>query len=427
MSTLNGKFREYKLDNGLHVALQETPTQTIAGRLLVNYGALHEKYGEEGLAHFLEHGFMSGGTQKYDPEQADKIRGTFGSFNAVTLRDRTAIPVDMLAEDLDLYLDFTSGLTAYPRLDAVRVNEERQRVLREIADRKSSPNFRDDRDMKATLFGDHPLCYFVLGKEDVIQNTTPDDLRAFHSRGYNATNMILILVGSLHKDVDDLVAKYFGSMPAGVNTKIELPTARPLTEKVELYRPAPELYNFDNPSTSSAALDLKFLVPPEKSEDYAALQILTNVLGCGTTSRLFKGVSQRKGLAYGIGADYDETLNTGVMEVYGKIPSTMQQEAIDAVFEEMNILRSQPVSQEELDRIVRNGRYALGKSLETNEGHVSAIARKIDTGITPEFAMGEWERVTPEKLLEVAQKYLPANRNDGKYVLLVRDPLKTSD
>ena len=43
MVALNGKFREYRLDNGLYVALQETPTKTIAGRLRVKYGSLHER------------------------------------------------------------------------------------------------------------------------------------------------------------------------------------------------------------------------------------------------------------------------------------------------------------------------------------------------------------------------------------------------
>ena len=63
MVALNGKFREYRLDNGLYVALQETPTKTIAGRLRVKYGSLHEREGEEGLAHFLEHTLMTGGTK----------------------------------------------------------------------------------------------------------------------------------------------------------------------------------------------------------------------------------------------------------------------------------------------------------------------------------------------------------------------------
>ena len=106
MATINGNYREFRLDNGLFVALQETPTQTVSGRLRVWHGALNEHPGEEGLAHFLEHTLMTGGSQKYDPEKADQIRGTFGSFNAYTGLERTFFPVDMLAEDSQLFLEY---------------------------------------------------------------------------------------------------------------------------------------------------------------------------------------------------------------------------------------------------------------------------------------------------------------------------------
>jgi zinc protease len=145
MATINGNYREFRLDNGLFVALQETPTQTVSGRLRVWHGALNEKKGEEGIAHFLEHTLMTGGSQKYDPERADEIRGTFGSFNAFTGLERTFFPVDMLAEDSQLFLEYVSDAAFNPRFVTSRVEEERQRVLRETADAKSNPGFKDSK------------------------------------------------------------------------------------------------------------------------------------------------------------------------------------------------------------------------------------------------------------------------------------------
>src|SRR3989344_1809925 len=99
MTVENGNFREYKLDNGLVVALQNTPAQTISAKLRVNYGSSHEKEGEEGLAHFLEHCLVTGGSEKYDPVEADKIRGAFGYSNAFTSISRTDFVAEMLVED----------------------------------------------------------------------------------------------------------------------------------------------------------------------------------------------------------------------------------------------------------------------------------------------------------------------------------------
>ena len=422
MTVLNGKFREYKLNNGLYVALQETPTETVAGRLRVNYGGLHEREGEEGLAHFLEHALMTGGTKKFTPKQTDRIRGNLGYINAFTGLDRTFIPIDILPEDIKLYLDFVSDAAFNPRFDNGRVNEERQRVLREMADNKSAPAFKDNQEYGKALVGDHPSTYFVLGKESTIENLKLDDLRRFHSRGYNANNADLILVGNLPRNVEYLVEKYFGDKPTGENTTFKFPPARDLEQRVVFHRPSPELYNADNPQASSAQITLGFLVPPDTSEDFAALQILAGILGGDASSRLFLSISQRKGLAYGIQSGYDEQFNRGTMYVSAQVPSARQEEAFNAIFEEMARLQRKPVGVRELERIRKAGRYAIAKHFETNQGHVSAIETKNDTGRTPESGMANWNKVTPEKIQEVAQRYLP--RADGKYVLMIRDPLK---
>src|SRR3989344_6026179 len=199
MATINGNYRKFRLGNGLLVALQETPTQTVSGRLRVWHGALNEKKGEEGIAHFLEHSLMTGGSQKYDPERADEIRGTFGFFNAFTGLEETFFPVDMLAEDSQLFLEYVSDAAFNPRFEVSRVEEERQRVLRETADAKSNPKFKDGK-----------AC-----REAVVGFASVDTLREFHQRGYHPNNMDLILVGALPKNIEDLVQENFAQFPSG--------------------------------------------------------------------------------------------------------------------------------------------------------------------------------------------------------------------
>ena len=99
MVVINGGYKQYELENGLVVALQNTPTQTVATKLRVNYGSSHEREGEEGMAHFLEHCLVSGGSKKHDPAKADEIRGSFAMFNAFTNIDRTFFVGEMLEGD----------------------------------------------------------------------------------------------------------------------------------------------------------------------------------------------------------------------------------------------------------------------------------------------------------------------------------------
>jgi len=425
MATINGNYREFKLDNGLFVALQETPTQTVSGRLSVWHGALNEEKGEEGIAHFLEHTLMTGGSQKYDPERADEIRGTFGSFNAFTGLERTFFPVDMLAEDSQLFLEYVSDAAFNPRFATSRVEEERQRVLRETADAKSNPGFKDSKAYGEEFFGKNsPHTYFILGNEAVVGSASVDILKGFHERGYHPNNMDLILVGALPKNIEDLVQQNFGQLPSGNGKKVEFSGNPQLYGATVLHTSAPELYNHENPEQSSAQLSISLVAPTETDEDSYAVSMLVNILGGDANSRLFQSVSQRKGLAYGVGAQYDDSNNKGAIYIGGSVHSVRANEAVDAIFEEMAKLRTDLVSQKSLERLKRNSRYNIAKTFETNAGHVNAIELRMDKGLTPEYHLERMEAVTSEKIRDAAVKYLPQNRTDGKYVLSLRDPLK---
>ncbi|MBU0470880.1 MAG: insulinase family protein [Nanoarchaeota archaeon] len=425
MVNINKNYREFRLDNGLFVALQETPTQTVSGRLRVWHGALNEQKGEEGLAHFLEHTLMSGGSQKYDPKRTDEIRGTFGAFNAFTGLERTFFPVDLLAEDSQLFLEYISDVTFNPRFDVTRVDEERQRVLRETANAKSDPVFKDNKAYAEAFFGKNsPHNYFILGDETVVGSASIDALRRFHSRGYHPNNMDLVLVGALPKEIENLIQQNFGSFNSGDGKKIEFPKNSKLNGPKILHTFAPDLYNHESPEQSSAQLSISLVAPTETDEDSYAVNMLAKILGGDANSRLFTSVSQRKGLAYGVYAQYDGTNNKGIIFIGGSVHSVRADEAIETIFEEMAKLRTDLVSQESLERLKRNSRYHIAKTFETNKGHVNAIELKIDKGLTFEDHLERMEAVIPEKIREVAIKYLPQNRTDGKYVLILRDSLK---
>lgn len=425
MVTINGNYQEFRLDNGLFVALQETHTQTISGRLRVWHGALNEEKGEEGIAHFLEHILMTGGSQKYDLEKADEIMGTFGSFNAFTGLEKTFFSVDMLAEDSQLFLEYISDAVFNPRFATSRVEEERQRVLRETADAKSNPRFKDSKAYREAFLGkNYPHTYFILGNEAVVGSASVDTLKGFHKRGYHPNNMDLILVGALPKNIEDLVQQNFGQFPSGNAKKVEFPRNPQLYGATILHTSAPELYNHENPEQSSAHLGISLVAPTETDEDSYAVSMLVNILGGDANSRLFQSVSQRKGLAYGVGAQYDGRNNKGGIYIGGSVHSVRANEAIEVIFEEMTKLRTDLVSQESLERLKRNSRYNIAKTFETNAGHVNAIELRIDKGLTPQYYLERMEAVTPEKIRDTAVKYLPQNRTDGKYVLLLRDPLK---
>ncbi len=422
MEIINDQYREYKLNNGLVVVLQRTPTQTVVGKLRVNYGSSHEKEGEEGMAHFLEHYLVTGGSAKYDPITADDLRRSFGYYGTFTNIGRTNFVAQMLSEDFEAWMSYVSDHALKPRFDQDRVNGEKERVLREISDAKSSPTYLAGSEFNTIFYQGHPKGRFNLGNEDIVRNADFEEIRRFHTRGFHPNNMDLILVGGLPENIEELVERYFGDASAGENTREEFPALLSVPQKIVIHRPAPERINQDNPDESSAQISLAYTATTETHPDNYSLRIMSQILGGDTTSFLFQNMGLKKGLAYDVGSSCDGDYNGGEMHINATVPAKRINEAVEAIFEEMQRVKSQIVPERTLERIRRIAKYDFVKGFESNEGHFSAIEGKLDNNLTPESRLKGYYAVTPDRVLEVANKYLPDK--EGKYVLYIRDPLK---
>jgi len=425
MVKITDDYEDFKLDNGLHVALQNTLTNTIAGRLTINQGTVHEGPGEEGLAHYLEHCLAHGSTRKYSVDKMRMKEFMFGAFNATTSHDRTTFYGDVLAEDFESFLEFVSSMTVEPGFDQKTIEEERQRILREISDERSNPKYSDMRDLRGAMLGeDHPLLKEILGEGGVIRSAMGRDLRAIHKRGYVGGNMGLILVGGIPKNCAQLVQKYFKDVPTGHNGRFEFPYIESMKERSVLHSAAPDLLIRTAPKESNSMIYLGIVVPPRSHEDWATLVTLGNIIGTGTSSRLYKSISQEKGLAYQIGGSYNGDNNIGKIVISGSVIAERQEEVIDLIFEEFKKLREVSVRWDELEIKKKGGRYKIAKLFEGNDDRLNAIDYMIRDGKTPESLLSDLEAVTPDKILEISRKYLPGSRDDNRYALLIRDPLK---
>lgn len=425
---MNQDYTETRLDNGLVIGLQRTPTKTIAGRLRVKHGSLHERP-QQGLAHFLEHCIVHGGTKKYTPEEVDKKLQFFIGWNATTSNYETTFPVYMLSEYIEDYLDLASEVFFNPRLESRIVEEERQRLLREISEKKSSYYFEDTEMFYDKLIGDNVHNYRGLGDPNLVKNFTIDDLRVFHSKGYFANNMDLILVGDLPVNIEDLIKKYFSDKPIGEIRPLEIPALGPLKERTIIHIHDKQNYNHDSLEENVSKINIGFRVPDGFSEQAADLLILSNILGRDMHSRLMVELSRRRGLGYGVGSSYmggsqktkKGEKGYGFFEIFTTVPSLRANEAIEVIFDQLELLQREKITLEEIGRIKRILKGTYVGEQESNSGMISVIEQKIDYGLTPEIKMEKIYNVNQTSLLETAGLYIP--KRDGKYVLMNHDPL----
>jgi predicted Zn-dependent peptidase len=431
-------YETFEFSNGFKLAWHITQTENIFANLKVNHGALHERHGEEGTAHFLEHMLIEGGTEKYTPDEQAEARGRFGYTNAFTSRDRTMIPWGMIHSDLETYLDLASQMVFYPRLDNNVLKQQKKVVLREIARRKGAPDFDDMVKFyfpKLTRNKKHS--YFILGDEKVIENINEQKLRDFHSSGYTANNMTLMLSGNLPENILDLVGKYFANLPRGNGKPINYPKVSPLEKSATRYSNAKDLINKDNPLISNSALFIGFVVPDEFHEDSAELYVASEILGRSWTTGLKKKIRTEGGMSYDIRSSYSGARNFGLFQIIGKIDSDSQEKAINIAFDELNNFRNTYLNDLEVTRGKQRALYRLSNPVEMpfdsfvkvdpiNVSSVTKMDYDSDGRVPKDELLARIKQVTPETIQRASSKYFPQSRESGKYVLLVRDPLYKS-
>lgn len=430
-------FEQYVFPNGFRLAWQRTPTSTIFGNLRINHGALHEKEGEEGMAHFLEHMLIEGGTEKYTPEEQAIIKGDFGYANAFTSRDRTMIPWGMIPSGLESYLDMAAQMVFHPRLDSKTLEQQRRVVLREIARSRGAPDFKDViKFYWPALARDRDHTYFVLGNEKVIEAADEQKLRYFHKMGYSPNNMILMLAGDLPADIIDRVGKYFGDEQKGEGRPFEFSQVSPLNEKAVRYFKAEDLLDKDNPQESNSELMLGIVVPDEFHPDSSNLAVASEILGKSWTSGLKRRIRSEEGMSYDIGSSYKGDKRFGYFEINGKIHAKRQERAIDIIFEEMGKLKLTQDDDEVL-RAKKRASYRAAIGLRNtfrrlvniddpvNVGAIASMDYVFEGRIPIVEQLSKIGHVNPFTLQTAAEKYLPSDREKDNYVLLVRDPFGT--
>ncbi|MBS3165226.1 insulinase family protein [Candidatus Woesearchaeota archaeon] len=403
------------LPNGLRVAWERTPTETVAAMLRTRFGSGHERAGQEGWAHLLEHIIMSGGSRRFPREESAAVRRKLGTYNMQTGWNDTTFTADFLAERTPLFLEFLSDLAFHPLLREQDLVTERTVAEREIAESISQPGFQDYSEFTRACFGEGQYTYAKLGRPETLALASVGDMRSLHARGYGASNMDLILVGGLPEGIEDLVRASFEHAPAGEPTPAPFQSAAPIRDVTTLVRPAPERANGDE--ETSAEFYLALSAPPSWHQDSVSINMLAYLLGGDPDSLLFRKVREEKGLAYRIQAVYDGT-DDGLAQVQAFVPPSRWEEVLSAVFDEFQNLKARPIDEDEFHAFKDILRYSMAKSSERNESRLQRVRHMLDGELALETMAEVMEEMTPLDLQDAARNYLSTE----DYVLLVRDP-----
>jgi predicted Zn-dependent peptidase len=389
------------LGSGVRVVTEEVPSvRSVALGLWVRTGSRNETPAQAGVSHFLEH-LLFKGTERYSAiEISERFDGLGASVNAATGKETTHLHARFLDEHTeDVFALLAEMLLAptYPEIDS-----ERQVVLEEIAMYDDEPQDRVHDVLAEAVFGQHPLGRRVLGEPEVIASIPVPDIESYRSTHYTAPQIVVGAAGHLDHERIVALAERLVNPPAEGGGE---PAAAAIEGSSRLCFHPKETEQYH----------ICFGAPGLRRDDDRryALAVLDAIFGGSTSSRLFREVREKRGLAYSVGSYSEQFTDQGLVATYVGTREDNVEEACAIIGAEMARLRSEPVSEEELTRAKESVKGRLVLSSESTAARMTRISRATLFGLPIESLdemLARVDAIEVDDLTELAAELYAAER-----------------
>jgi zinc protease len=404
---------EYRLDNGLRVLLfpdASKPTVTINITYLV--GSKHENYGETGMAHLLEHMVFKGTKNRGNIFEELGARGA--SFNGTTWVDRTNYYETLPSTDENLRwtLEMESDRMVNSRIAKEELDKEMSVVRNEFEMGENSPFRVLFQRVMSAAYDWHNYGKSTIGARSDIENVPIERLHAFYQRYYQPDNAILVVAGKFDQQKAlGWIAQYLGALPRPGRKLDQLYTAEP-TQDGERTVSVKRVGDVQMIMTA-------FHIPAGTHSDYAAVEVLANVLADSPSGRLYKALVDNKKAASVLGMEF-QLAEPGLILMGAQVRKEQSMdEARKVLLDTIAGAVKEPPTAEEVDR----AKTKLLKQIDLD----LANSERIGIGLSEWASMADWrmmfiqrdrlKEVKPDDVQRVAKLYLKDdNRTVGVFL-----------
>jgi len=389
------------LPNGLRVASRPMASvETVAVGLYAPTGSRYEEERLNGVAHLFEHMVFKGAGGHSSRQLSEMVEDVGGDLNASTDRELTAFYATLLAPDLPLGVRLLADLVRRPHFEERHLELEKKVVLQELAEARDTPSDIVFDHLQEAAFPEQPLGRPVLGSEATIRSINVDDLHRWLAEHYGPSELVLVAAGKLdHHRLVELAESAFGDMPTSARAAPE-PASFIGGQRFELRK------------GDQAHIAVAMPAPEWGASDAFASQLFADVIGAGSSSRLFQELREEQGLAYSVAAGAQNFAGCGMFWTY------VAADRSDAghVYREIERVLDETVTQlgdREVERARAMAKAAMLMSLESCWGQASYLAtRLIRDGalIEPSEIVARLDAVTLDEVRAVGSRMLGGQR-----------------
>ena len=339
------QFEKFTLANGLRVIVhQDVSTPMAVMNIMYDVGARDEDPEKTGFAHLFEH-LMFGGSVNV-PNYDEPLQMAGGENNAYTTNDLTNYYIQIPAENLETAFWLESDRMLSLAFGEKSLETQRKVVIEEFKEHYLTKPYGDVwHKMRELAYKKHPYRWMTIGKElSHIENAKLEDVKNFFFKHYRPVNAVLVVAGNVTVEkVKELTEKWFGDIPSGEPYKRNLPQEPEQTEErrqvIKANVPLDALYKC-------------WHMPGRLDKRYYIIDLLSDILSGGGSSRLYQSLVKEKQLFSNIDCHHFGSTENGLLVIEGKlVKGVKMEEAEKAVEEELDKMRNQQVSEVELQKV----------------------------------------------------------------------------
>jgi zinc protease len=339
------KFNRFTLDNGLRVIVHEDNTTPMAVlNILYDVGARDEDPEQTGFAHLFEH-LMFGGSVNI-PNYDGPLQRVGGENNAFTSNDITNYYITLPSANLETAFWLESDRMLSLAFSKKSLEVQRNVVIEEFKQRYLNQPYGDVwLKLRPMVYKQHPYRWATIGKTiKHIEDAKIEDVKAFFKKHYNPQNAIMVVGGDVKtEDIKAMAEKWFGPIPAG--------------DKYVRNLPQEPVQNDERRETVTAKVPLNdvyiaFQMEGRLDNSYYAVELMSDILSRGNSSRLYRSLVKDKPLFSEVHAYITGSLDTGMFVLEGKpLEGISIEQAEQALWQEVEKLKTEEVPADELTKV----------------------------------------------------------------------------
>lgn len=431
-------IQETRLPSGLTILTDRMPgVRSATLGFFFRVGSRHEPIELNGISHFIEHAVFKGTARRSALDIAIEQDRLGGNLDAFTTHEETGFAIKVIDDQLPRAFDLIADMLLNPRFDEADLESEQRVIIEEMKMIEDSPEEYLGDIFSEAFFAGHPLGLSIAGTPETVRSFGHEKTRKYHEKVFNASNLVIAAAGNVdHSRIVEFANEALFSTQSTQRTQSkessEISAASAVSAPTPPELAAPYLIK-QRKDLEQAHLIIATPFPSAVDRRRYAADLLANIIGGGSSSRLWQKVREQRGLAYSVGASASMYQDCGIFSISAATSPELAAEVVELSVAEMCDIAENGVTADELDLVKQQTRASILLSLEDSASRAAALAqcemvygRQISTAET----LAKTDAVTTDEIAAIARDFFVTERvafaaiGDLEGTVLMREHLR---